>query len=274
MEAMKKIDWCVLGFRLIIHSVKAPFVPQKPPGGVRWAAGLGNVFPFKLVPFCGNGQVQDSQIGMRHHLNFCLQTVRIEKSSRFKSGKYGSHSTGVPSSAKSGWVVMAVRAGTKSTGRHIFRQNTSHGPLGHMVSQKLLGDVGVDQFSGKTCVAGLNPKSAGIASFCPFTVVQSVKSSKILFILKTRLMLALMPAWSSYGSVPLKALSDELVASDLHGDREIAYPQPPHLRSCLDCHLLVLLILPLTVPKMWCWWAYNKQSMTDCPTLNYHPDSY
>jgi hypothetical protein len=46
-------------------------------------------------------------------------------------------------------VVFVVQAGTESAKRRIFYQDTSFGPNDHMLSQKVLVDIGADIFAGK-----------------------------------------------------------------------------------------------------------------------------
>ncbi len=72
----------------------------------------------------------------------------IEKSSIFKSGKYGGQSVRVQNPAKNYWVVLAVWAGAKSARRQVFSIRINPMDPGcHMLSQKLLVDVGNDPFN-------------------------------------------------------------------------------------------------------------------------------
>jgi hypothetical protein len=71
--------------------------------------------------------------GMRHLLDFRLQLLQVEKSSKFKSVKYGGKSAKVQTSAKNFWVILTLWAR-----KHIFHQDASYGPRGpHAVSKAL-----------------------------------------------------------------------------------------------------------------------------------------
>ncbi len=71
-------------------------------------------------------------------LTFACNTHKIEKSSKFKSGKYSSQSTKNWNSTNSRWVVLTEKAGAKSTERRIFHQDKSSGARGPNVVSKAL----------------------------------------------------------------------------------------------------------------------------------------
>ncbi len=52
-------------------------------------------------------------------------------------------------------MVFVVQAGAESTKRRIFYQDTSFGPNDHMLSQKVLVDIGVDTIAGKNQPAAM-----------------------------------------------------------------------------------------------------------------------
>jgi hypothetical protein len=69
--------------------------------------------------------------------NFACKTPQIVKSSRFKSGEYGSQAAGVWNSTNSHWTVLAVLTDAESK-ISIFQQDTSSGPRRiHAVSKAL-----------------------------------------------------------------------------------------------------------------------------------------
>ncbi len=80
---------------------------------------------------------------------FACKTMQIEKSSKFKSSKYGSQSIRVQISAKSCWVVLAASAVTKSVERRIFHQDMSYGHRGPHVVSKALGRCRLDPFASR-----------------------------------------------------------------------------------------------------------------------------
>jgi hypothetical protein len=72
---------------------------------------------------------------------------QIEKSSKFKSGKYGGQSAGVQNSASNRLVVLGVWNGTLNLPKFVFsRRIRPLDPEDHMLFQKLLVDVGIDMF--------------------------------------------------------------------------------------------------------------------------------
>jgi hypothetical protein len=74
---------------------------------------------------------------------------QIVKSSGFKSDKYGGQSTGVWNSANNCWLVLVVWKGAKVTERLLFVRLSPLDPGDHMLSQKLLVDVGADTLASK-----------------------------------------------------------------------------------------------------------------------------
>ncbi len=70
---------------------------------------------------------------------FPCKTRQIEKSSKFKSGKYGGQSVGVQNSTNSCWEVLTVWTSAKSAEWGIFCREKSPGPRGPNAISKALG---------------------------------------------------------------------------------------------------------------------------------------
>jgi hypothetical protein len=102
--------------------------------------------------------------------------LQVEKSSKLKSGKYGSQSTGVQNSTMSCWVVLVVWADTKSAKRHVFCHDMSSGPRGpHAVSKSISRHKCWPDCQLEPAIGGLNlgksaTHSARIVSFRPFAI--------------------------------------------------------------------------------------------------------
>ncbi len=96
--------------------MSAPFSATMAPGGGRSC----DAFRREPLPFRSDGQMQDSQISVRHCLNFGLQNTQGREIQQVQASEYGSQSAGVQNSAKNCWGVLAVFAGAKSTGRCIL----------------------------------------------------------------------------------------------------------------------------------------------------------